>query len=40
MTEEELREIELNYNREDIPRLIKHIRRLQKVIDQFREISK
>jgi hypothetical protein len=40
MTEEELREIEINCNREDIPRLVKHIRHLQKFVEQCQEIRK
>jgi hypothetical protein len=40
MTEEELRQIELNCNREDIPRLVKYIRYLQGIVDQCREILK
>jgi hypothetical protein len=40
MTEETLREIELNCNREDIPRLVGYIRKLQLVIEQCKEIMK
>ena len=40
MTEERLREIELNSNREDIPHLVKYIRHLQTIIEQCREVLK
>ena len=40
MTEEELRQIELNSNREDIPRLVKRIRHLQTIIEQCKEVLK
>lgn len=40
MTEETLREIELNCNREDIPKLVAYIRRLQYIIGQCKEIMK
>lgn len=40
MTEEQLKEIELNYNREDIPLLVAYIRRLQLILEQCREILK
>jgi hypothetical protein len=40
MTEEELREIEVNSNREDIPILIAYIRYLQLILEQCREILK
>lgn len=40
MTEEELREIEINCNREDIPRLVKRIRHLQLVVELCQEILK
>jgi hypothetical protein len=38
MTNEELREIEINCNREDIPRLVERIRQLQFIVEQCREI--
>lgn len=40
MTEETLREIEINSNREDIPQLVAYIRRLHTIIDQCKEILK
>lgn len=40
MTEERLREIEINCNREDIPALIKYIRHLQSIIEQCKEVLK
>jgi hypothetical protein len=40
MTEEQLREIEVNANREDIPALIAYIRRLQAILEQCKEILK
>lgn len=40
MTEEQLREIEMNCNREDIPLLIAYIRQLKFVIEQCREVLK
>lgn len=40
MTDEILREIELNANREDIPRLVAYIRHLRLIIDQCKEIMK
>lgn len=40
MTEEQLKEIEANYNREDIPVLVAYIRRLQLIIEQCREVLK
>lgn len=40
MTEEELRQIELNCNREDVPRLVKYIKHLQSIIEQCKEVLK
>ena len=40
MTEERLREIELNSNREDIPTLIAYIRHLRLIVEQCKEILK
>lgn len=40
MTEEELRQIEINCNREDVPRLVKLIRHLQSIIEQCKEVLK
>ena len=40
MTEEKLRDIEANCNREDIPILVAYIRRLQLIVEQCREILK
>lgn len=37
MTEETLREIEINSNREDIPVLTQYIRHLMNIISQCRE---
>jgi len=40
MSDEELREIEMNCNREDIPRLVERIRHLQFLIEQCRAVLK
>lgn len=40
MTEEKLRDIETNCNREDIPILVAYIRRLHLILEQCREILK
>lgn len=40
MTEEQLKEIEVNYNREDIAILVAYIRRLHTILEQCKEILK